>query len=71
LTDMAREDAKWDLFCCGTGVRSWHLASFRCGAKVQTLLEVERTCRDRRRRINLTKMTPKPTLPDRMDEEHG
>ncbi len=26
------------------------LASFRCGAKVQTLLEVKRTCRDRRRR---------------------
>jgi hypothetical protein len=35
-------------------VRFWHIASFRCGAKVQTLLEVKRACRDRRRRINPT-----------------
>jgi hypothetical protein len=34
-----------------------HVASFRCGAKVQALLEVKRTCRDRRHRINPTRLT--------------
>ena len=38
-------------------VHTWHIASFRCGAKVQTLLEVKRTCRARRECVDLTKMT--------------
>jgi hypothetical protein len=42
----------------------WHLASFRCGAKVQTLLEVKRTCRDRRHRINPTRLTHKRHRPN-------
>jgi hypothetical protein len=33
------------------------LASFRCGAKVQALLRVKRTCRARRDCVDLTKMT--------------
>jgi hypothetical protein len=35
----------------------WHLASFRCSAKGQTRLEAKRTSRDRRRRINPTRLT--------------
>jgi hypothetical protein len=31
------------------------LASFRCGAKVERLLEVKRTCRDRGRGFDLRK----------------
>ena len=37
--------------------RYWHKAAVRCGAKVHTLLEVKRTCRDRRHRINPTRLT--------------
>jgi len=36
----------------------WHTTSIRCGAEVQTLLEVKRTCRDRRPRIDSTRLTP-------------
>ena len=43
----------------------WHLASFRCGAKVQTLLEVKRTYRDRWRRINPTRLTQSGHRSDR------
>jgi putative tryptophan/tyrosine transport system substrate-binding protein len=43
--------------CCDALGRDWHVASIRCGAKVQTLSEVKRTCRDRRRRINPTRLT--------------
>src|SRR5260221_14526142 len=38
-------------------ISTLHIASFRCGAKVQTRLEVKRTCRDRRHRIDPTRLT--------------
>jgi hypothetical protein len=34
------------------------IASFRCGAKVWTLLEVKRTYRERRERVDPTRLTP-------------
>jgi len=37
--------------------RCWHVASFRCGAKVRTLLEVKRTFRARRECVNLTEQS--------------
>jgi hypothetical protein len=49
----------------GVYFRSWHLASFRCGAKVRTLLEVKRTCQERRECADLTKMTHSGHRPDR------
>ena len=41
----------------GGNDRYWHNASFRCGAKVQTLLEVKRTCRERREHTDATRLT--------------
>src|SRR5258708_12391337 len=38
-------------------ISTLHIASFRCGAKVQTRLEVKRTCRDRRHRTDPTRLT--------------
>jgi hypothetical protein len=52
-TRSSNKDAAY----CGALGCDWHLASFRCGAKVQTLLEVKRTCRDRRELVDLAKMT--------------
>jgi hypothetical protein len=43
-------------------VLSWHSASISCGVKVQTLLEVKRTCRERRCRINPTRLTPEADI---------
>jgi hypothetical protein len=34
-------------------------ASIRCGAKVRTRIRAKRTCRGRRERVDLTKMTHK------------
>src|ERR1700758_1830741 len=42
--------------CCTAYVGEWE-ASFRCGARVQTLSEVKRTCRDHRHRIDPTRLT--------------
>jgi hypothetical protein len=50
--------------CIAGAVHTWHLASFRCGAKVQTLLEVKRTCRDRGRGFDRSLMTHCGHRPD-------
>jgi hypothetical protein len=35
----------------------WHFSSNRCNAQFRELLEAQRTCRERRERLDPTKMT--------------
>jgi hypothetical protein len=39
-----------------SAVHTWHLSSFRCGANVWTLLEVNRTSRARRERVDSARL---------------
>ncbi len=57
MTDMAREDAKWGLFCCGTGVRSWQILLQKsprkeagCALAPNTSLDLEGDYADDRQR---------------------
>ena len=54
---MAREDAKWGLFCCGTGVRSWQILLQKsprkeagCALAPNTSLDLEGDYADDRQR---------------------
>src|SRR6516164_8043013 len=44
-------------FCCAAYVRSWHLATVRCGANVLSLLGVKRTLRGCPRLVDVKRLT--------------
>src|SRR6266446_9327199 len=44
------------VYCCTARVRFWHKRQFVALASIRSLLEVKRTCRDRGRRIDPTRL---------------
>ena len=60
-----------DLFLPRADVCCWHLATFCCGANVWTLLEVKRTLRARRGRVDLKRLTHSRHQPVSFAAVHG
>jgi hypothetical protein len=46
------------LICCIAYVAYWHIATIWCDVQIRSLLEAQRTCRERRERTDAALLTP-------------